>query len=114
MNPIFIIASAGFLFASPAPKDDPTNAAKKELEKFQGTWVVESAKADGNEIPDTKGKTITIAGDQMILFGQDDKKGNFTIDPSKNPRQINMQPREDDKNKQPAPGIYEFDGDTLK
>ena len=113
MNSLFILTTcAGLFIAADAPKADPM---KKELRKFQGTWIVESFTADGKELAELKGKKITFTGDQMALFGEADRKGTIKIDPSKNPRQIDIQDPENEKKKrQPTPGLYEFNGDTLK
>src|SRR5437870_3655943 len=45
------------LIGADAPKDD---AAKKELEKFQGTWQLVSAETDGKTTPDEQVKKTRI------------------------------------------------------
>lgn len=113
MNVMIILsACAGLSFAADAPKDD---AVKKELEKFQGTWVVESAKVKGEEFEDMKGKKIAFDGDRFTLVGKADKKTTVKLDPSKNPRQFDLiDPEFANKKREPIPGIYEIEGDSLK
>ena len=45
------------LIGADAPKDD---AAKKELEKFQGTWQLVSAETDGKVAPEEQVKQTRV------------------------------------------------------
>jgi uncharacterized protein (TIGR03067 family) len=105
------LAAAALALLAPAP-DDPT---KKDLEKIQGTWKVESLQApDGSSPPDAASLRVTFDGDKLIVKhgDNDEKKGTFKLDASPKLHTIDLTP--DNKNEQPTLGIYELDGDTLK
>ncbi len=89
--------------------------AKKELKKFEGTWVPVSAEVNGNKLPEDalkelkltfKGNTVTRQYKGMTV------KATFKVDPSKDPKQFDAKGEEDGKEVK-ALGIYKFDGDRL-
>jgi len=106
------------------------NAVKTDLKKLQGTWariyVIANGKKfeDGKEIAEGK---ITEDGKQpeegkqepaneITLTIDGDKYGGetFQIDPSKNPKQINVSMRDENGKPTTLPGIYELQDDLLK
>jgi uncharacterized protein (TIGR03067 family) len=100
------------LLGADAPKDD---AAKKELEKFQGTWQLVSAEKDGKKAPEEQVKQTRVAikgAKHTVYFG--DKavvhEIPFTIDPTTTPKSA------EDKlpDGQTIKSIYQLDGDTLR
>ncbi len=109
---LLLVVAAGLLVAADT-KDD---AAKKELQKFKGTWVLVSGEMDGKPLTDdqVKKSKITWDGDKATLVTphQSDKpfEAKITVDPSKRPREM-------DWVRPAGPGagvtmhaIYEFDG----
>jgi uncharacterized protein (TIGR03067 family) len=91
--------------------------AQKEQAKFQGTWVIESAQADGKEIPSDVFKSfkMTFKGDAYaVQMGQEKIEGAFRLDPSANPKKIDIQPENGPDRGRVQAGVYEFDGDKLK
>src|SRR5205809_798353 len=84
-----IALSVVLLLAAAGAKDD---AAKKDLEKFQGKWTLISAQRDGKKTPDEEAKKITLAiqGSKFVLYkdGEVISEGTFTLDPTKKPKQI--------------------------
>jgi uncharacterized protein (TIGR03067 family) len=66
MRPYGLIALVACLLIAADAKDD---AAKKDLEKFQGNWKLISAERDGKMTPqeDIKKITLTIQGDKFVL-----------------------------------------------
>jgi uncharacterized protein (TIGR03067 family) len=67
--------------------------AKKELKKFQGTWVVESALKGGKPEPEDEIAKVrlTFAGEKFTFKeGDKEEEGTFKIDPSKKPRQFDV------------------------
>ena len=111
---IALILAAGLLVAAQAPKED---AAKADLAKLQGEWVMTSKTYDGQETPaeDLKAFRRTIAGNKYtVTITKGDNvqtvKGTFTLDPTKKPKVIDVKPDEGEAIK----GIYEVDGDTQK
>ena len=84
-----LIASAlGVLIAADA-RDD---AAKKDLEKFQGNWTLISAERDGKKTPPEEAKkiTLTIQANEFVLRkdGVIISEGTMTLDPTKTPKEI--------------------------
>jgi uncharacterized protein (TIGR03067 family) len=68
------------------------DAAKKDLEKFQGNWSLISAERDGKKTPeeDTRKIKLAIQGDMFVLRkdGVIISEGTMTLDASKKPRTI--------------------------
>jgi uncharacterized protein (TIGR03067 family) len=111
--------------AGAADKADP------ELEKLAGKYSVVSIESDGKPLPpealkDAQKMQFVIKGNTLSIAQENEKPRDqtITIDATKNPKQIDIT-REDvvegPKGKAPAkptkktsPGIYQFDGKTLK
>ena len=113
MSASFLLtAFAGLFLAADAPKDD---AAKKELEKLQGTWTVVSVRERNEVVDNPKDMKITISANEMAFhFGGKPIKNALNIDPTKKLKEINLTPPSARKGDPEQPGIYEMDGDTLK
>jgi uncharacterized protein (TIGR03067 family) len=87
-----------------------------DMKRLQGTWVVDPAtfeevkdEAVRKEVlKDSQAIRITFAGDTFTLKHPpaNDEKSMFRVDPSKNPKEIDMGDG--------VKGIYELDGDRLK
>jgi uncharacterized protein (TIGR03067 family) len=94
--------------------DAPDEAVKKEKEKLQGTWVVESAEVDGNTIDDLKGVKMVFAGDK-VTWRMDgiDREVTYSIDPTKSPKHIDFT-FEGKCVKTVGKDVYQLEGDTLK
>ncbi len=93
------------------------DAAKKEMEKLEGTWKV--TESDGKVpgwVVDTR---LTFKGDRVISKGkgrQESLPFVFRIDPTKKPKTIDLgvtKERNPD-GKFATEGIYELEGDRLK
>ena len=105
--------AAGVSRALAAADDDPK--VKAELKKFQGTWVFIYAEKAGEE---------QEGGDNQLKFdgetfshsadGHAEEKGTFKLDPSKNPKEIDIRLRDSDKDEKTMLGIYTWDGEKLK
>jgi uncharacterized protein (TIGR03067 family) len=97
-----------------------TGAAAKEaaadpLAAFQGTWEVVSVEKEGSPLPqdDIAGITVVITGSAYRLINKDNiSKGTFTVDPSKDPKQMDVGHKENDSDTMPA--IYEITSDTFR
>jgi len=91
--------------------------ARKEQAKFQGVWVVESVLAEGKEIPGDIIKTfkMTFKDDNYtVAIGQEKTEGTFRVDPTKEPKTIDIMPDNGPDRGRIQPGIYVFDGDKLR
>ncbi len=82
--------------------DDPKDAAKK----LEGTYEVLDLIADGK--PDKKKDDVMSVvikdGEIIIKLGKRDESAKFTLDPSKKPAHIDINPKGDEK----LAGIYEL------
>ena len=113
---LLTIAAVGLLLAAAAPKEDD---AKKELEKWQGTWTLVGAEEKGEKLSDDKLKqtpvTLTIKDDKFtIKIGDQSLEGTFKIDPAKKPKEYEAKATTPDGKVEESKGIYEIEGDTLK
>jgi uncharacterized protein (TIGR03067 family) len=108
---ILLLAFTASSFAADAKED----AAKAELEKFQGTWQLVSVETEGKAPSEDVIKTIrvVIAGSKHTVHVGDQvaaKEIPFALDPTKKPKEVTDTLPDGKEIK----GIYELDGDTLK
>ncbi len=121
---LWIIVALGLLMAATHQKDVKDDAAKQETAKLQGTWRVVSAERDGMKVPDDESKKITllIKGDKFTARRTENSEKpeekiydmSFTLDPSKNPKWIDVNYVDGERKGESSLGIYELNGDTLK
>src|ERR1700719_2494488 len=65
--------------------------AKKELEKFTGSWVAVAVERDGKKASEDVVKTVklTVQGEKYTLHVRDQViEGTHKLDPAKKPKQI--------------------------
>jgi uncharacterized protein (TIGR03067 family) len=101
-----LLVAAGFLVAADSSKDD---AAKKDQDKFQGTWKVQNARLNGKDVPPglLARWRVVIAGDKVtIQNGMRDQSFTIVLDPSQKPAAIDFDGK--------AKGIYQLKGNFLK
>jgi uncharacterized protein (TIGR03067 family) len=111
LQALLVVAVAGLLVAADA-KDD----LKKEKDKFKGTWSVIAIQLPGegkgpaeNELKEMK---LIFTDDTVtVKFKDDAKLANYKLDPAKNPKEIDILPKDTDR---AVKGIYVFEGETLK
>jgi len=92
-------------------------AIQAELKKFEGTWRFVSIEVEGDSVPDD-----LFADDRLVLKGRQftsNVKGNtthgvFKIDPTANPKTIDLTFTDGAGKDQTQKGIYELDGDKQK
>lgn len=110
MTALCLAAVAALLFT---PDED---AAKKEQEKWQGTWTLKSVENNGAKMPEGRlagfGYRMTVTGDRYVhtVKGMNIRDVAFTLDPTAKPKTIDTR----DKDNKTEKGIYELDGDTLR
>ena len=100
----------------------PTNAAddpqvQRELERFQGKWVMQSSEANGTKVPqDRLGKyRRSVKEDVYTIIIQTDVgvttvRGRLLLHPEAKPPQIDVEP----EGGEISLGIYQLEGDELK
>ena len=109
----FVLFAAVLLAADPS--DD---AAKKDLEKFQGNWSLISAERDGKKTPEQEAKKIklTIQGNKFVLRKDSVviSEGTMTFDPSKKPKKIDETISTGPNKGKVFAAIYEIDDEQHK
>jgi len=94
--------------------DKPDDATKKDLEKLQGTWNVQSMTRGGKDAPaeEVAKHKLVIEGEKFLpqTDGKKDAEATFKLDATKKPPAIDVT----NKDGEIALGIYQIDGDTLK
>jgi uncharacterized protein (TIGR03067 family) len=111
------VLALALLFAA----DDPKGAAKKDLEKLQGTWTTVSLKYNGKDF-DSEGKgklRFVFKGDQATVEASDEikreyAKVNFKLDPGTTPCCVDMTIAAGTQKDAVIEGIYELKGDEFK
>ncbi len=112
MHAILFLAAAAAVAAD--AKDD---AAKNELKKFQGTWVMVSGEKEGEKLRDeqVRPSKITWKGGEVTLFTphQSDQpiRAHTTVRPDKSPKQMEWVREAGPGKGQKMHAIYEFLGD---
>ncbi len=94
------------------------DAAKKDLEKFQGTWQLISMERDGKKTPDEEAKkiTLTIQGNKFVLRKDAViiSEGTMTLDPTKKPKEVDESITTGPNKGKVFSAIYEIDDDQHK
>jgi uncharacterized protein (TIGR03067 family) len=111
---LFVLALLLGLPGVPAAADkDPV---AKELKRLEGTWVGESGEDNGKRMAadDVRQGKLIFKGQSVIARreGGEDVPGVVTIDPTKDPKTIDLIPVTAEKG-QTLAGIYKLEGDTL-
>jgi uncharacterized protein (TIGR03067 family) len=112
---LLTVLTCSLLLGAEAPKDD----AKKEKEKLQGTWKALKVEERGESKDDDQGHRLIFSGDEFTIKEGDQTiiKGKFKIDPSKAPKEIDMEITESNKEEHKGKtglGIYTLEGDDFQ
>jgi uncharacterized protein (TIGR03067 family) len=114
MRKIAILLAFICLAAADNPREE---AAKKDLEKMQGTWTMAALEVDGKQVPEAKlqGTTLLIKDNKYIVQLKGQKfETVFQLDPTKKPKEIDMTFAEGANKDKVHKGIYSLEGDTFK
>lgn len=95
---------------------EPSDDAKKELEKLQGEWVMAGLEVNGKPVLPEKlqGTILTIKGDKYIVKVKDTKREvTIALDPAQKPKAIDMAFPDGPNAPKVGKGIYKIDGDKF-
>jgi uncharacterized protein (TIGR03067 family) len=109
----FFLAGISFAGSTGAP-DEPK---KSDLDRLQGNWIITAVEISGEKVPPAnlgmvktrfkdKSYTQTVAGAEV-------ETGTYALDPSKDPKTIDMKILTGNDAGKDQPGIYKFDGELL-
>ncbi len=97
-------------------KKEPT--ATEELQRFQGTWLIEAWTQAGKPLAEADLKKRSVFfGANIFLFRRDGKlfqAGTLQLDPGEKPSAARLTVREGEGKDEAKLGIYMLEGDTLK
>ena len=117
---ILTLAALSVLFCAAAgPKEE---AAGSDRVKIQGTWKFVSVLDQGREMPMPDGIRVVITSDALLMAyprdgenkGEEKRGWKYTIDPSKDPKEMDWFAEETPGQSIHQPAIYVLDGATLK
>src|SRR5262245_15790509 len=114
------VAMVGLLAAGvlTAPATAGGDAAKKDMERLQGTWTVVTMEEKGSKAPEEvlKDIAVEIKGDRIIISekGKLVVEFRYKLDAGKKPRAIDLTHLSGDEKGKTELGIYEVEGDTAR
>jgi uncharacterized protein (TIGR03067 family) len=102
----------------PSTATDPDdNTVKNELKQHQGTWVATSSIHDDQPAPEAIVRSIKrIVTDDHVVWERDGKRFAGTkieLDPTREPKTIDLIPDGGPKRGEHVLGIYKLEGDVL-
>jgi uncharacterized protein (TIGR03067 family) len=92
-------------------------SAADPLAPLQGTWEIVSVEKDGSQVPqdDIAGMTVMISGSAYKLINKDNvSKGTFSLDASKDPKQMDVRHQSENGDSHSMPAIYEITADSFR
>ncbi len=99
--------------AAPGPKEPP----RKEAASIVGAWEAEKGTAGGQDLPIPPGGVgFEFAADGSVTLREGKrapKLARYTLDPKKDPAEIDITANDGQPNRGVFAGIYKLDGDTL-
>jgi uncharacterized protein (TIGR03067 family) len=112
MQPVGLASLVSIVLIAVITDDD---AAKKDLERFQGNWSLISAERDGKKTPEEEAKKIklTIQGNKFVLRkdGVVVSEGTMTLDASKKPKAVTETITAGPNKGKMFSAVYEIDDD---
>lgn len=104
------------LFFTSAQATD-ADAAKKDLDRFQGEWVIGALEVNGQDVSADKlvGTALTVKGDEYSVKVKDTTiRCKLTLDPAKDPKEIDMLFLDGANKDKTQKGIYRFKDETFQ
>jgi uncharacterized protein (TIGR03067 family) len=112
MNVVLTLALALFVMGAEKDKD------QADLDRLQGTWTMVSMEVEGHEVGDENiaDKSAVYKGNRLSLMAGDTvrRQGIVTLNAERTPKAMNTWDQDGPFADHTVPGIYEFEGDTLK
>jgi uncharacterized protein (TIGR03067 family) len=105
----YLMTALSLLLAADAERDA---AVKKGLEEFRGTWTPVSMEMDGKFLSTQRLKNVrlTIDGEKFTFeTGDDSHDGLYKLDPTKDPRELNIEVTRGDEKGKVYLVIYTFE-----
>jgi uncharacterized protein (TIGR03067 family) len=100
-----------------AAADPGGDATKNELKKHQGTWIATSSVHDDQAAPEAIVRSIKrIVTDDHVVWERNGKRfagTKFELDPTREPKSIDLIPDGGPKRGEHVLGIYKLEGDKL-
>lgn len=113
-----VVTGAGLAVLVPTALAAAADAAdvSAELKKLQGTWVPVSVEVDGANKDVANAEQLEFDGETFNAWhnGHVDEKGTITLDPSSNPKQIDLKVQGGTNDGKAHLAIYAWDGANLK
>ena len=109
-----IALALGLLVAADCARDD---AVKKEMKNLEGTWSILSLEINGTMVSEEDAKKFKLetVGDKWnVTIDGNLVEATYQVDPTKDPKNIELTYAEGKFKGQPMHGIYSFVGDTLQ
>lgn len=111
--PALAVVSLVFLLGADGSKEA---AIKQDLKDFQGTWSVESMELDGRPLPEDARKKIrlTIKGEDFVFDnGSGGEPGLYKIDPTQDPKTLDIVITKGNDKGKVYLVIYKFEGGKM-
>ena len=93
------------------------DAVAEEIKKMQGIWNVTAIEANGDALPseDVTNITVTIKDSTYeVKLNEGTDHGTISIDPSTNPKQMDVHAKSGEDEGRTLRGIYELNGDSMR
>lgn len=106
-----------FLVLSTGSIGSAQEAAKKDLEKLQGEWVLATLEVNGSDVPidNLAGTSLTVKGDRYTVRVKDFVLSmQVTLDPGKDPFEIDLLVLDGANKDQIHKGIYRFENGVFR
>jgi uncharacterized protein (TIGR03067 family) len=87
---------------------------KKEGDQLKGTWNITALSVGGNSPPEVKGSFAFDGKEMKIKLGEQDHHGEYKLDASKKPKEIDVTPGDGPQAGKLMRGIYSINKDELK
>ncbi len=101
----------------PLVRGDDATKARQEGKKMEGTWKPVVAELGGKPLPEQVLKAMKLVladGKYTVTVGEQKDEGTVKLDPTQDPRAMDIRGTEGPNKGKTIPAIYELKGDTLR